>query len=131
MAYVLDACAVIAWLRGEEGGDVVDLAVQNSRCVIHATNLCEVYYDTLRVQGSQDAVRIQEILLLAGIGITELMSWSFVQRIGNLKVQTRISLGDCFVVALAQTSRATILTSDRKEFGPLADSGLCKVEFIR
>lgn len=131
MAYVLDACAVIAWLRGETGADVVDLAIQDSLCVIHVANLCEVYYDTLRAQGKAEAVSVQERIMLAGIRVSELMSWSFVQRIGNLKVQAKISLGDCFAAALAQTSRATLLTADRKEFGPVAENGLCKVEFIR
>lgn len=50
MIYVLDACAMIAWLRGEPGAAVVDLAIRdvNSQCLAHALNLCEVFYDAFR-----------------------------------------------------------------------------------
>lgn len=58
MIYVLDACAMIAYLRGEEGGSEVDkLLVQpGARCVAHSVNLCEVYYDLIR----QGGVRVAE-----------------------------------------------------------------------
>jgi PIN domain nuclease of toxin-antitoxin system len=45
--YVLDACAIIAFLKGEAGADVVENALldRGSQCMAHAINLCEVYYD--------------------------------------------------------------------------------------
>ena len=44
MIYVLDACAMIAFLKGEAGADVVENALldANSQCMAHAINLCEV-----------------------------------------------------------------------------------------
>jgi uncharacterized protein with PIN domain len=50
MIFVLDACAMIAWLRNEPGADVVDRAIKdvNSSCFAHGINLCEVFYDALR-----------------------------------------------------------------------------------
>ena len=44
MIYVLDACAMLAYLRNETGADVVENALldANSQCVAHAINLCEV-----------------------------------------------------------------------------------------
>ncbi len=44
MIYVLDACAMIAYLRGEEGGSEVDklLVEPGARCVAHSVNLCEL-----------------------------------------------------------------------------------------
>jgi PIN domain nuclease of toxin-antitoxin system len=47
MIYVLDASAIIAWMRNEPGADVVDNAIRdvNSQCLVHAVNLCKVYYD--------------------------------------------------------------------------------------
>ena len=49
MIYVLDACAMIAWLRNEPGADIVDQAIRdlNSQCLAHAINLCEVFYEAL------------------------------------------------------------------------------------
>lgn len=45
MIYVLDACAMIAFLKGEPGADVVENALldANSQCMAHAINLFEVY----------------------------------------------------------------------------------------
>ncbi len=45
MTCVLDACAVIAFLRGEEGADAVTSLLLNEDCMAHAVNLCEIYYD--------------------------------------------------------------------------------------
>lgn len=41
MIYVLDAPAVIAWLRNEPGADVVDDAIRDidSQCLVHSLNL--------------------------------------------------------------------------------------------
>ena len=50
MNRVLDACAMIAFLRGEPGADVVRAILHNpsDACYAHAINLCEVYYDFVR-----------------------------------------------------------------------------------
>lgn len=50
MTYVLDACAMIAYLRGEVGADVVSAVLLNSshESFAHALNVCEVYYDFYR-----------------------------------------------------------------------------------
>jgi PIN domain nuclease of toxin-antitoxin system len=55
--YVLDACALIAFLRGEAGADVVEKALldADSQCMAHAVNLCEVYYDFHRAGGESAA----------------------------------------------------------------------------
>lgn len=40
MHYVLDACAMLAFLRGEEGADKIEtlLLDNNNRCMAHAVN---------------------------------------------------------------------------------------------
>ena len=79
MTFVLDACAIIAYLRDEEGADVVEsVLLGNNACVAHAVNVCEVYYDCLR-------------------------------RGGN----------------------AELVTSDHREFDPIAAQGICPIRFIR
>lgn len=57
MIFVLDACAMIAWLRDEPGADVVDGYVRNvnAQGLAHAINLCEVYYDARRNAGETHA----------------------------------------------------------------------------
>ena len=51
---VLDSSAVIAYLRGKPGKERVAAALldENVSCQMHAVNLCEVFYDTLRAQGT-------------------------------------------------------------------------------
>ncbi len=46
MIYVLDACAMIAYLNDEPGADVVEAAMIDpmNQCYAHAVNLCEVFY---------------------------------------------------------------------------------------
>ena len=44
VSYVLDACAMIAYLRSEPGAEVVSHLLKQpaGRCAAHAINLCEV-----------------------------------------------------------------------------------------
>ena len=50
MKAVLDASAMLAYLGGEAGGEIVAalLADPNTECYAHAFNLCEVYYGYVR-----------------------------------------------------------------------------------
>jgi predicted nucleic acid-binding protein len=61
------------------------------------------------------------------------MDSAFWKEAGNLKARGRISLADCFAVALSAREDAILLTSDRHEFEPLrANPGFpAKVQFIR
>jgi PIN domain nuclease of toxin-antitoxin system len=133
MNHVLDASAMLAYLRGETGALVVDAVLRNpaDRCYAHAINLCEVYYDFLR---SANAVTAQQVLFdLFADGVIERkdLSRHFWQRVGQHKARGGISLADCFCLSLAQELQADLLTSDHKEFDPLVSLGLCTVRFIR
>lgn len=71
MIHVLDASAMIAFLRDERGADVVAEALldPDSRCYAHALNLCEVFYDFHRAAGPQEAA--QALADLARLGVAE------------------------------------------------------------
>lgn len=45
-----DACALLAFLGREPGATVIDglLVDKGNLCLVHAINLCEVYYDIVR-----------------------------------------------------------------------------------
>lgn len=45
MTFVFDSSAIIAFLWGENGADIVESLMVNSQnvCIIHAINLCEVW----------------------------------------------------------------------------------------
>jgi PIN domain nuclease of toxin-antitoxin system len=49
MSAVIDASALIAFLRDEPGADAVENVLDlPETCYVHALNLCEVYYDFWR-----------------------------------------------------------------------------------
>jgi len=70
MNAVIDASALIAFLRDESGADVVERVLASAdKCWAHALNLCEVYYDFWRAS-NQDAAEAA-ITDLIGLGIEE------------------------------------------------------------
>lgn len=69
MPVVLDASAMIAFLRGETGAAVVTEYIERSSltAVAHALNLCEVFYDFWRAGGPEIAQNAVNDLLWLGI----------------------------------------------------------------
>ena len=139
MTYVLDACAVIAFLRGEEGADIVTSLLLNENCIAHAVNLCEVYYDCL-LRGDNESTALELIADLKSLDLSfrEDMDNQFWQMVASYKARIRkaslnIPLADCFVLSLADREKATIVTSDHHEFDPILEKGFCPgtVKFIR
>jgi len=134
MASVLDACAMIAYLRGEPGADVVEALFldKNTPCFAHAVNLCEVYYDFMRTADENTARSAIADLEAKGLNIREDMDSQFWQEAGRYKATIKkISLADCFAMALANRIQADLYTSDHHEFDPITASGICSVKFIR
>jgi PIN domain nuclease of toxin-antitoxin system len=129
---VLDACAMIAYLRKEPGGHVVkDLIEGNDACYAHAVNLVEVYYDFVR--SHSEAIARQALIDLAADGVIKRrdMNHDFLLKVGNLKAHGGISLADCFCIALAQELGGQLITSDHHEFDPLVPLGIAPITFIR
>jgi len=133
MNYVLDACAVIAFLRGEDGSDIIEEVLLNPEnvCMIHAINLCEVYYDFLRVADEAAAQSAVNDIDSIGVMTREDMGIALWQAAGRVKARGKVSLADCFAIALANKEVAEVITSDHKEFDPIAAAGICNVKFFR
>ena len=132
--YILDACAIIAFLAGELGSTLVAqiLADPNNRCFIHAVNLCEVYYDAIRKTDVPTARQDMATLLAGGLTLRTDMDTAFWQRVRELKVSPgRLSLADYFALALAEGTSGTLVTSDHHEFDPIVPLGLCPILFLR
>ena|SRR2546421_5766933 len=133
MNIVLDACAMIALLRTEIGEDIVwnHLSNPNNACFAHAINLCEVYYDFRRDSG--EAPADEAIRDLKDLGVIERtdLDEAFWKDAGTLKAGGGISLPDCLAVALTNRLGGTLLTSDHREFDPVAAAGVCPITFIR
>jgi predicted nucleic acid-binding protein len=131
MIYVMDACSLIAFLRGETGSEDVERHLLHADCVVHALNLCEVYYDFLRAADDHTAAAAIDDLLSIGLAVSEELDLTFWQSAGRLKAVHRISLADSFAVALAIRHGGVLITSDHHEFDALAEQNICKVHFFR
>jgi predicted nucleic acid-binding protein len=132
-AYVFDSCAVVALLYREPGAErAASLLESKSRCLIHAVNVCEVFYDGLRRGSTMTAEELETLLVQAGLRIETAIPRALWQTAGQLKADIRrISLADCFAAALALREGADLVTTDHHEFDPVAESGLLPVLFIR
>ncbi len=133
MNHSLDACAMLAYLRGENGGTAVDALLQSPDeiCYAHAINLLEVYYDFIRKHSEPVARQALKDLTEAGVITRRDMSQSFLYRVGQLKARGRISIADCFCIALAQTVSGQVITTDHHEFDALVPLGIVPILFIR
>jgi predicted nucleic acid-binding protein len=83
--------------------------------------------------GGPDAA-IEVLADLRRLGVVEntRMNADFWQDAAILKsVHRRISIADCFAVALTWQPGATLIASDRREFEPLTEKRVCSVRFIR
>ena len=118
MNWVLDACAMIAFLRGESGAEVVRDILRNPAdvCSAHAINLCEVYYDFIRFANERTARSAINDLRAVGIRTRRDMGVAFWTGVGSLKGEIRrVSLADCFAIECrgdwARPSRQATITS--------------------
>jgi len=134
MKIVLDACAVIALVKNEQGADIVEEYLLNDdyECMIHGVNICEVYYGFFRSESEAFAQEIVYKLQKSGVIIDDDMTMNFWQQVARYEATiTRISLADCFALALASRESAVLVTSDRKEFEPVVPLNICQINFIR
>ncbi len=132
--FVFDACAFIALLEDEPGAEVVEELLQEptNRCLIHAVNACEVYYDLYRRGNMEDANSIETIFAEYDLELLETLASDVWQLAGKLKAEwRRVSLADCFALALTIREGATLVTSDHHELDAIAKAEVCPIRFIR
>lgn len=131
--YVFDACALIALLQLEPGAkEVAALLESRRRSIIHVINLCEVYYDFVRRGSIEAAHSLEAVLGGIGLEIDSGLPSSLWQRAGDLKARLRrISLADCFAMALTLQENGVLVTSDHRELDPVAEAGICPIHFFR
>lgn len=117
---VLDAYALIAFLRGEEAGsEVTGLLRRRPPPSISAVNLAEVGDRLVRGDGRSEAdVRNKIDLVIAG-GMEVEPPWlTDVRRAGSLRARhydretSDLSLADCFCLATALRLGAAVATAD-------------------
>ena len=70
-------------------------------------------------------------LALVGVQTAREMDDDFLKEVGRLKVKHKISLADCFAIALKQRCDAEMFTADHHEFDPIVAAGESGIVFIR
>ncbi|UCH98389.1 MAG: type II toxin-antitoxin system VapC family toxin [Candidatus Aminicenantes bacterium] len=131
--YVIDACALIAYFRGEEGGEKLRKLFKESqiKCYMHAANLGEVYYDSIRYSDKKYAKQLLEDVKKLPIHFIWNLDEDFIELLGEYKTTYSISYADAFVLALAKRENATIVTTDYHEFLPVEESGSLSFFWLR
>lgn len=110
---LLDASAILAFLQGEPGEEVVRQALQSGHCVVSAANQAEVIAKALDHGGAPDAIKT--ILAELAYTVLDIKAEDGAQA-GWMRAHTRaigLSLGDRLCLAVAQRLKAKVLTADR------------------
>ena len=110
-AFVIDASADLAFLKGESGGDDAGRLARNG--LISAANLAEVVQRCLRDGRDVDL----ELARLGELGVTIVdVTAALARKAGELERVTKpygLSLADRMCLALAIERAAPVLTSDK------------------
>jgi predicted nucleic acid-binding protein len=119
--YVLDACALVALLKGEPGAEKAAAAFdaaykETAAIVMHKINLLEVYYDAYRTHGKEQADLMLANLKKGPVTINPEISDDIFAEAGRLKASYKISLADSIALAQTLTTGGELLTADHHEF---------------
>lgn len=131
--YILDACALIAFLRQEKGDEklVKLFKDKQNRFYLHSINLGEVYYDTLRLAGKKQAQELFADVAKLPVEIVWIMDSSFLELVGKYKTSFPMSYADSFVLALAERENGIVVSTDHGEFDAVEKSGKIAFYWLR
>lgn len=130
--HIVDASALIAYLKGEVGHEdfAAILADEENVLAIHATNLCEVYYGYLRSDSLERAEEAWD-KATAIMGVIERMDTQFIKRVGRWKVDYNLPLGDAFAAAAAEENACALITTDQNDFAAVEAAGAIEIVWLR
>jgi predicted nucleic acid-binding protein len=125
MTYVLDACALIALFKQEEGFEKVrDLikTADDGESVVYLSiiNALEIYYGFIGADGIDYADGLMRKIYNSSITIIDIISKPVFNYAAKLKgAYRRLSLADAVGLATAADFSACFVTSDHKELEPI------------
>jgi predicted nucleic acid-binding protein len=121
MTYLLDACALIAFLDEEigKGFEAVDALfdradTEDITICISIVKLVEVFYHFIRNKEEEKAVEVMQKLDDLPIKVIDTISPGVYREAACLKARYSISLGDVFLCATAKSLFATMVTKDHE-----------------
>jgi predicted nucleic acid-binding protein len=115
--YLLDACALLAYIKKEPEGIKVKELLDRARMGemdIHMSiiNLTEVYYGLIRDDGLEMADAIMKSVEYLPIHIIDVVTRTVFREAARFKVSYPMSLADTFLCATAKSLSAIIVTKD-------------------
>jgi predicted nucleic acid-binding protein len=134
--YILDACGLIALLKGEAGGEIVlailhQASIGQVKVFMNKLNLLEVYYGAYRLSGKATADYTLYKITRSPILIIPEIADNVFEEAGRLKATYKISLADSIALAEASVSGCELLTSDHHEFDVIELKENIKFHWIR
>jgi predicted nucleic acid-binding protein len=121
MIYLLDACALIAFLAEEmgKGFEAVDALFDRAitekiTIYISIVNLVEVFYHFIRANGEEKALEIMREMDSFPVVVLDTISRDVYRDAARLKTRYSMSLGDVFLCATAKSLSATVVTKDHE-----------------
>ena len=134
--YILDACALIAFLRKETGWEhVKNILLQAYEKTVfihmHNFNLLEVYYDIYRSIGKEKADEELAMIRLLPVSFNASLTNNIFLEAGRLKATYKISLADAVVLAQTNVTKGILLTADHHEFDVIEEKESIKFFWIR
>jgi len=130
-SYVLDSFAMITYFEDEPGAEKVaqiltEIQEKGARGYMSIINWGEIYYNTMRESGKDDAKRVIEQLGKYAIELVD-ANKALTILAAEFKAQYPIAYADCFAAALAFQRKAVVVTGD-PEFRKL--SGRISIEWV-
>ena len=127
MDYVLDACALIAFLNDEPEADTVADLLKKvedgvDRLYINSIQVLEIYYDRIYIIGREYADIFLESLYASPLIILPEISNDIIREAGRVKTSYSISLADSIAAATTINLGAVLVTKD-DEIKKLEDAG--------
>jgi len=124
--YVLDACAMVALLNGEEGADAVNNLFQQAikgevNLYMSIINLLEVYYGFIGDIGIAKTQEIMNEINETPLMIINTISEKVYHEAARIKgIHRRLSLADSVGIATANELDGIFVTSDHHELEAIA-----------
>jgi len=134
--FILDACALIALLAGEQGAekvkDIIQDAIDEKVTVkINQINLLEVYYHIINIYDQNKANEMLEIIRKFPIEVIVGLEDSTFNEAGRIKSKYKIPLGDSIVVAECIITKGTLVTSDHSDLEKMENAEKIAINWFR
>jgi len=127
MHYILDACALLAFLNDEEGAEKIEdllnqSAVSDVSVSMSIINLFEVYYSELRDKGAEIAQIVLDMVQHYSIKIIDTISEQVFREAARMKAAHKMSIADCIGLATAIELSGQFVSSDHHELEAIASN---------